>query len=51
MPWYGYSLGYWSEEDQRLADLMVAGDYKAVGRVACEMQVPADQVVGRGAAD
>jgi 4-hydroxy-3-polyprenylbenzoate decarboxylase len=44
-PWYGYSLGYWSEEDQRLADLMVAGDYKAVGRVAREMQVKADQVV------
>jgi 4-hydroxy-3-polyprenylbenzoate decarboxylase len=49
-PWYGYSLGYWSEEDQRLADLMVAGDYKAVGRIARDMQVQVEQVLrGDGA--
>lgn len=45
-PWHGYSLGFWSEDDQRLADLMVAGDYKAVGRFARDLQVPTEQVLG-----
>ncbi len=37
-PWHGYELGYWSEEDQTLADLIAQGDYKAVGRIAAQMQ-------------
>ena len=45
-PWHGYALGFWSEEDQRLADLMVEGDYKAVGRIAAELQVKTDEVLG-----
>ncbi|HEY8693437.1 MAG TPA: UbiD family decarboxylase [Chloroflexota bacterium] len=45
-PWHGYALGFWTEEDQRLADIMVQGDYKAVGRVAAELQVSTDQVIG-----
>src|SRR5712692_2799256 len=48
-PWHGYPLGFWSEEDQVLADLIAHGDYKAVGRIASELQVPADQVVERAA--
>jgi 4-hydroxy-3-polyprenylbenzoate decarboxylase len=48
-PWHGYSLGHWSEEDQRLADVMVAGDYKAVGRVAAELQEDAERVLARQA--
>jgi 4-hydroxy-3-polyprenylbenzoate decarboxylase len=43
-PWHGYSLGFWNEEDQRLADLMVAGDYLAVGRFAKDLQMTAEQV-------
>lgn len=37
-PWYGYTLGYWTEEDQKLADLIAKGDYRAVGRYAKDLQ-------------
>jgi UbiD family decarboxylase len=30
MPWYGYSLGYWSEEDEENAELAVRGEYDKV---------------------
>ncbi len=30
MPWYGYSLGYWSEEDEENAESAVRGDYERV---------------------
>jgi len=30
MPWYGYSLGYWGEEDEENAELAVRGDYRKV---------------------
>jgi 4-hydroxy-3-polyprenylbenzoate decarboxylase len=43
-PWYGYTLGYWNDEDQKLADLITAGDYKAVGRIARDMQAKAEEV-------
>lgn len=46
-PWHGYTLGFWNDEDQRLADLMVQGNYKAVGDIAAELQVSAEQVLGR----
>jgi UbiD family decarboxylase len=39
-PWYGYTLGLWSREDQELADLIARGDYHAVGRITREMQEP-----------
>jgi 4-hydroxy-3-polyprenylbenzoate decarboxylase len=45
-PWYGYTLGHWTAEDQQLADLMVQGDYKAVGRVAAALQVSVEQALG-----
>ncbi len=47
-PWHGYSLGYWSDEDQRLADLLAAGDYRAVGRVAEQLQRAVEQVRAAG---
>ncbi len=31
MPWYGYSLGAWTEEDEREAELAVQGNYFATG--------------------
>lgn len=37
-PWYGYTLGYWTDEDQKLADLIAKGDYRAVGRYAKDLQ-------------
>lgn len=43
-PWHGYTLGYWSDEDQKLADFIVAGNYKAVGEVAKGLQMHAEQV-------
>jgi 4-hydroxy-3-polyprenylbenzoate decarboxylase len=30
MPWYGYSLGHWNEEDVENAELAVRGDYQTV---------------------
>ncbi|MSP39679.1 MAG: UbiD family decarboxylase [Deltaproteobacteria bacterium] len=30
MPWYGYSLGHWQEEDVENAELAIQGDYEAV---------------------
>ncbi len=30
MPWYGYSLGHWSEEDEENAEWAVRGDYRKV---------------------
>lgn len=43
-PWYGYSLGYWTPSDQELADLIVQGDYRALGRVAAAERVSTEQV-------
>jgi UbiD family decarboxylase len=31
-PWYGYNLGYWTKDDEENAELIVRGDYRAVGR-------------------
>jgi 4-hydroxy-3-polyprenylbenzoate decarboxylase len=45
MPWYGYTLGYWNDEDQKLADLITAGDYKAVGRIARDLQAKTEDVI------
>jgi len=30
MPWYGYSLGHWNEEDEENAESAVRGDYERV---------------------
>ena len=32
-PWYGYNLGYWSEENAQQAELAVKGDYYQTGEV------------------
>jgi 4-hydroxy-3-polyprenylbenzoate decarboxylase len=32
MPWYGYSLGAWTKEDEEEADLAVKGEYFATGK-------------------
>jgi 4-hydroxy-3-polyprenylbenzoate decarboxylase len=37
-PWHGYELGHWGQDDQELADLLVRGDYKAVGRITAALQ-------------
>ncbi len=45
MPWYGYTLGFWNDEDQKLADMITAGDYKAVGRITRDMQMKTEDVI------
>jgi hypothetical protein len=30
-PWFGYSMGYWSEEEEREADAALAGKYYDTG--------------------
>jgi 4-hydroxy-3-polyprenylbenzoate decarboxylase len=47
-PWYGYSLGVWTEQDQELADLITAGKYREVGQRVTERQGAADELVGLG---
>lgn len=47
-PWYGYELGYWTEELQRFADLITAGDYLKLGDEMAELQQPlTEEMVGR----
>jgi 4-hydroxy-3-polyprenylbenzoate decarboxylase len=31
-PWFGYNLGYWTKDDEENADLILKGDYRAVGK-------------------
>ena len=31
-PWYGYNLGYWTQDDEENAALIVKGDYRTVGK-------------------
>ena len=33
-PWYGYSLGSWTTEDEEVADGVTRGEYPAVGKSA-----------------
>jgi 4-hydroxy-3-polyprenylbenzoate decarboxylase len=35
-PWFGYSLGEWSEELERAADLATKGDYFETGKVIAQ---------------
>ena len=35
-PWHGYSLGEWSEELERAAELAVAGDYFETGKIIAQ---------------
>jgi len=35
-PWFGYSLGDWSEELERQAELAVRGDYWETGKIAAQ---------------
>ncbi len=38
-PWYGYSLGDWSEEWDEMAARAVAGDYQENGRRTAKMLI------------
>ncbi|HEY3117574.1 MAG TPA: UbiD family decarboxylase, partial [Chloroflexota bacterium] len=47
-PWYGYELGYWTDEHRHHADLIVAGDYKQLGDEMEEFQAPLTEAqIGR----
>jgi 4-hydroxy-3-polyprenylbenzoate decarboxylase len=39
-PWYGYELGYWTEEMQRFADMIVDGQYVKIGEEMAKRQKP-----------
>jgi hypothetical protein len=39
-PWHGYELGYWSEEMQRFADMIVNGQYLEIGEEMAKRQKP-----------
>ena len=37
-PWHGYELGYWTEEMQRFADMIVDGQYLKIGEEMAKRQ-------------
>ena len=39
-PWFGYEMGYWTEEMQRFADMITAGQYLKIGEEMAERQKP-----------
>ena len=39
MPWYGYSLGAWTQEDEAEAALAVKGDYFITGEKQTKQRV------------
>jgi UbiD family decarboxylase len=41
-PWYGYDLGFWSEENEKEAKLAVAGDHYVSGEVNAQRRKPVD---------
>jgi 4-hydroxy-3-polyprenylbenzoate decarboxylase len=38
-PWYGYSLGNWTKEDEENADLILQGQYKTIGEKLAKRRV------------
>jgi UbiD family decarboxylase len=46
-PWYGYELGFWTDELQHYADLITGGDYLKLGAEMEEYQVPiTEEMIG-----
>jgi 4-hydroxy-3-polyprenylbenzoate decarboxylase len=39
MPWYGYSLGAWTTEDEEEAELAVKGEYFATGEKQTKQRI------------
>jgi 4-hydroxy-3-polyprenylbenzoate decarboxylase len=37
-PWHGYELGNWTKEDREYADLIVKGEYFALGEKLAERE-------------
>ena len=47
-PWHGYEMGYWTEEMQRFADMIVKGEYLEIGEEMAKRQKPiTEDMVGR----
>ncbi len=47
-PWFGYTLGFWTDELQSYADMIVQGDYLKLGAEMEELQQAVrDDMVGR----
>jgi 4-hydroxy-3-polyprenylbenzoate decarboxylase len=38
-PWYGYSLGNWTKEDEENAELILRGEYKTIGEKLAKRRV------------
>jgi len=39
VPWYGYSLGYWTEEDEEEAELALKGEHYTTGEKLAKSRV------------
>ena len=39
-PWHGYTLGYWPEDLEEFAELIVQGEYRKVGEMMEKLQQP-----------
>jgi len=38
-PWYGYSLGNWTKEDEENAELVLSGEYKKIGEKLAKRRI------------
>lgn len=48
MPWYGYSLGHWSAENEEEARMAVRGDYLEVARKLEKLKIPTGERTSSG---
>jgi 4-hydroxy-3-polyprenylbenzoate decarboxylase len=46
-PWFGYTLGLWTAEDEASAEWTVKGEYHKVGEHALTGQKPVDEILAR----
>ena len=48
-PWYGYELGYWSEEYKEVAELIAKGEWRKVGEMTKKHQkkITPERVLGK----
>ncbi|MBI4322448.1 MAG: UbiD family decarboxylase [Chloroflexi bacterium] len=44
-PWHGYSLGYWTEENEQEAELALQGEHYQTGEKLAQRRVKADEFV------
>lgn len=47
-PWHGYTLGYWTEQDEEEAQLAVRGEHYVTGKKIAQQRVDTKELTGSG---